>query len=71
MEKYALEILNIFEENGYSAYIVGGYVRDKLLGRDSTDIDICTSATPMEIEKLFTTKTTAKYGSVNIIYKNN
>ena len=71
MEKYALEILNIFEDNGYSAYIVGGYVRDKLLGRDSTDIDICTSATPMEIGKLFTTKTTAKYGSVNIIYKNN
>ena len=71
MENLALEILNIFEENGYSAYIVGGYVRDKLLNINSKDIDICTSATPKEIEKLFTTKTTDSYGSVKIIYKNN
>ena len=71
MEKIALEVLNIFWYNGYSAYIVGGYVRDKLLDRESIDIDICTSATPKEIETLFTTKTTDSYGSVKIIYKNN
>ena len=71
MENLALEILNIFEENGYSAYIVGGYVRDKLLKINSKDIDICTSATPKEIETLFTTKTTDNYGSVKIIYKSN
>jgi tRNA nucleotidyltransferase/poly(A) polymerase len=33
MEKQALEILKIFTENNYSAYIVGGYVRDKILGK--------------------------------------
>ena len=31
MEEKALKVLQILEENGYEAYIVGGYVRDKLL----------------------------------------
>ena len=32
-----------FNKNGYKLYIVGGYVRDNLLGITSTDIDICSS----------------------------
>ena len=71
MEKKALEILKILEKNNYEAYIVGGYVRDKLLGIKSNDIDICTSATPKELEKIFTITTANNYGSVNIIYKDN
>ena len=31
-------------ENGYEAYVVGGYVRDYLLGIETDDIDICTNA---------------------------
>jgi len=71
MEKKALEILKIFNENNYSAYIVGGYVRDKLIGKKSNDIDICTSATPKEIKELFETTSQEQYGSIPIIYKNN
>jgi len=71
MEKKALEILKIFNDNNYCAYIVGGYVRDKLLGKKSNDIDICTSATPKEIKELFETTSQEQYGSIPIIYKNN
>ena len=45
-----MEILN---KNGYEAYIVGGYVRDYLLGITSTDIDICTNAPISKIMNLF------------------
>lgn len=46
-------ILNKFIENGYEAYIVGGFVRDYLLGICSYDIDISTNATPKEVKELF------------------
>ena len=39
-----VNILERIEENGFEAYIVGGYVRDYLLGIESGDIDICTNA---------------------------
>lgn len=71
MEEKAIEILKIFNENGYAAYIVGGYVRDKLLRRKSNDIDICTSATPKEILTIFEEVHVSdmQYGSVVILYK--
>lgn len=47
------EIINELTKNGYEAYIVGGYVRDYLLGINSTDIDICTNAPIDEIIKIF------------------
>lgn len=69
MEEKALKVLKILEENGHEAYIVGGYVRDKLLGLETNDIDICTSATPKEIKEIFKSSSSPNYGSVNIIYK--
>lgn len=73
MYKNAIEILKILEQNNHEAYIVGGFVRDKLLGKISNDIDICTSATPKDIIKLFDIITTSetKYGTLSIIYKKN
>lgn len=70
MEK-ALEVLKIFEENNFIAYIVGGYVRDYLIGRRTLDIDICTNATPKDIVSLFDQVKVSdfSYGSVSIIYK--
>ena len=47
------EILNKLYENGYEAYIVGGFVRDYLLGIESNDIDISTNAPIDVIKKLF------------------
>lgn len=70
IEEKALKILNILKEHNHEAYIVGGYVRDKLIGRNSNDIDICTSATPKEIMSIFPNTDSPNYGSINIIYKN-
>lgn len=43
-------LISAFERSGYSAYIVGGYVRDTLCGRPKGDIDLATSATPQQAE---------------------
>ena len=69
MEEKALRVLKILEEHGFESYIVGGYVRDKLLGIKSKDIDICTSATPKDIKEIFKSSSSPNYGSVNINYK--
>ena len=47
------KIWNTLLEGGYDTYIVGGAVRDYLLGHDSSDIDFATIATPEEISELF------------------
>lgn len=39
-------ILRLLRQAGHLAYVVGGCVRDALLGRTPKDWDICTSATP-------------------------
>ena len=73
MKELAFEILNILDEFGYVGYIVGGYVRDMLLGIESHDIDITTNATPMELKEIFQQEELINtgYGSVKLIYKNN
>ena len=53
MNKQNLDILRVLEEQGFKAYVVGGYVRDYLIGRKTLDIDICTNATPKEIIEIF------------------
>jgi poly(A) polymerase len=49
----ALKVVSILQKAGYVAYIVGGGVRDLLLGRHPKDYDISTSAKPEEIKALF------------------
>ena len=46
-------VLDIINNSGYEAYIVGGYVRDLLLGKHSFDVDITTSAKPNEVIDIF------------------
>lgn len=53
LPEYALEMLNILKNAGYEAYAVGGCVRDALLGTETADIDITTSALPEQIQTLF------------------
>jgi tRNA nucleotidyltransferase/poly(A) polymerase len=47
--KYLDELSRIFADNGHTLYIVGGYVRDALLGYLSDDIDICSDALPEKV----------------------
>lgn len=49
----ALKTLYRLKENGHIAYLVGGCVRDLLLGREPKDFDVATDATPGMIKKLF------------------
>lgn len=68
MYESAIKILNILENNGYKAYIVGGYVRDKILGIESNDIDIITNAKPDELNKIFNKKCSNNYGCIILPY---
>lgn len=47
------EIIARLQDAGFEAYIVGGAVRDFLLGREPKDYDISTSATPEQVKKIF------------------
>lgn len=65
MEKNINKILETLENEGYQAYLVGGYVRDYLLGVTSFDVDIATDALPKDIHRIFNSSKN-NYGSVNI-----
>ena len=71
MLKKNLEILKKIERYGYSAYIVGGYVRDYIMKYESSDVDICTNAKPKDLIKIFDNAMLPKekYGAVTIRYK--
>ena len=64
-----LTIIEKLEEAGHSAYMVGGCVRDALMGITPHDYDITTSAKPEEIKKVFkkTIDTGIQHGTVTVI----
>ncbi|MGX8677935.1 MAG: polynucleotide adenylyltransferase PcnB [Sphaerochaetaceae bacterium] len=53
IDQDAVRAISRLKQNGFSAYIVGGAVRDILLGRVPKDFDIATSASPRQVHKLF------------------
>lgn len=65
------EFLNRLEDRGHEAYLVGGLVRDKLLGKESSDIDIATGAWPDEIEEAFKDQKTIdigkRFGTIKVV----
>ena len=65
----AEKILRILEENGYEAYVVGGCVRDSIMGRIPDDWDITTSAQPEQVKALFhrTVDTGLQHGTVTVL----
>ena len=67
----ALKLLKEITSHSYQAYIVGGFVRDYLLGIESSDIDITTNATPKQIKAIFEDSClpSEDYGSVTVIMK--
>ncbi len=63
----ALKILQEISSYGYKAYLVGGMVRNHLLGIPYSDIDITTNATPKELMEIFPDSIpTEDYGSVTL-----
>jgi len=53
IDEDALKVLYHLSQRGYTAYLVGGSVRDLLLGRTPKDFDVSTNAHPNQIRKLF------------------
>ena len=49
----AIDVVQVLQEAGYEAYIVGGAVRDLLLGLRPKDFDVATNATPEQVKSLF------------------
>ena len=53
IDKDALWVIRRIQANGEKAYIVGGAIRDLMLGKAPKDFDIATSASPKQIQRLF------------------
>ena len=67
----AERILQMLNERGYEAYIVGGCVRDMILGRQPEDWDITTNALPAQVKSVFrrTVDTGIQHGTVTVMMK--
>lgn len=67
----AAEIISVLKSNGFDAYVVGGCVRDSILGRIPKDWDICTSAQPTQVMECLHShriiETGLKHGTVTVI----
>jgi len=53
LKDFAISIARTLHDQGYQAYLVGGCVRDLLLGREPGDYDIATDATPEQVMRIF------------------
>jgi len=53
LKDFAISIVRKLREHGYQAFLVGGCVRDLLLGREPADYDVATDATPDEVVRIF------------------
>ena len=67
-------IIKVIESNGYEAFVVGGCVRDSILGREPHDWDICTSARPDQLLQIFSEEkgykvipTGLQHGTISIV----
>ncbi|WP_264190904.1 CCA tRNA nucleotidyltransferase [Mesobacillus jeotgali] len=67
----AVPVLKLIENAGYEAYFVGGSVRDHILGREISDVDIATSALPEELKRIFpkTNDVGIEHGTILVHYK--
>lgn len=66
-----MECIRRLEDGGYSAYVVGGCVRDHLLGLTPHDYDLCTNAKPEDICRLFSdfslVRNGEKHGTIGVV----
>ena len=71
MPDEVIYLLNKLEASGFEAYIVGGCVRDSIMGATPHDWDICTSANPYEIQNVFKDEkiilTGVQHGTITVV----
>ena len=69
----AKKALDLLHSGGYEAYIVGGSVRDMIMGARANDFDITTNATPSDMKRVFdgyyTVDTGIKHGTITFVYE--
>ena len=53
VDEHAVRVVTTLQQAGHEAYIVGGAVRDLLVGRRPKDFDVATNATPEQVKQLF------------------
>jgi len=71
IDENARYIIDKLYDAGFEAYVVGGCVRDSLLGKSPKDWDITTSASPNQVKKIFnrTIDTGIKHGTITVMLK--
>lgn len=73
ISKGAKAALDLLHKNGYEAYLVGGCVRDMVMGVSPHDFDITTSATPEQMKDVFSgcqiVETGIKHGTLTFVYE--
>src|SRR3954471_23354499 len=73
MKSAAVQVIRTLREHKYQAYLVGGCVRDFILGREPLDWDVATDATPDDVMRIFpqTYAVGAQFGVVLVPYDDN
>ncbi|MCK0540234.1 polynucleotide adenylyltransferase PcnB [Anaerobiospirillum sp. NML02-A-032] len=73
ISKFAIKVIKRLKQAGFEAYLVGGGVRDLLLGKTPKDFDVSTNATPEQVRRLFTNARIIgrRFKIVHIVYTNN
>jgi tRNA nucleotidyltransferase/poly(A) polymerase len=56
LKDFAIAIVHTLRDAGFQAYLVGGCVRDIVLGREPADYDVTTDATPEQVMRIFPTR---------------
>lgn len=73
---FVTDILNKLADNGFEAYVVGGFVRDAVMGNAPNDYDITTNALPQQVIDIFAAthrviETGIKHGTVTVMCEKN
>lgn len=73
ISKFAIKVIKRLKQAGFEAYLVGGGVRDLLLGKTPKDFDVSTNATPEQVRRLFSNARIIgrRFKIVHIVYSNN
>ncbi len=71
MKQSAYHILQTLRDHGFLAFLVGGCVRDMLMGKEPGDYDVVTSASPQEVRRLFrrTVPVGVQFGIILVVLK--